>query len=345
MRADDTATEVEYNIIDGDPNNDDATTGFNNGNGLTNGVPSFAKASTVNQTFSLNISYPGLPREFRFTYFAVPASGSATITVRVREASSITVSNRVTTLIRTVSCAAPAQTLQVAYPSVNGQVVTLPQDGFFTIVTRFSDTLTPAITNFTITIDGAMQSRTNASGVATYYVQDQTPGDGKNELRYDWRGMAAGQHLIEIDYVGDGVALQASRLVRVSLTGVSDTDGDGLPDGWETQNGLNPTNAIGLDGANGDPDGDGFTNLQEFLAGTDPQDASSLLAITDIAGTGRLITWQSIPGRNYQVLSTTNVNGTFQLASGTITALSSPATFTNTAPVRVREFYRVRALP
>ena len=31
-----------------------------------------------------------------------------------------------------------------------------------------------------------------------------------------------------------------------------DSDGDGLPDGWEVANGLNPTN--GGD-ANGDPDG------------------------------------------------------------------------------------------
>ena len=345
VRTDDTATELEYNIIDGDPNNDDANTGFNNGNGLTNGVPAFAKATAVNQTFPLNAIYPNLPREFRFTYLAVPASGSATLTVRVREMTSTTASNRITTLVRTVNCAAPAQTLQVAFPSSNGQVISLPQDGAYSIVTRFTDTLTPAISNFTITIDGANQDRTNASGQATYVIQDQTAGDGKNELRYDWRGMAAGQHLIEVDYVGDGVALQASRIVRVTLTGVSDTDGDGLPDFWENQNGLSPTNATGLNGAMGDPDGDGFANLDEYLAGTDPQNGTSLLKITDIGSTGRAISWSSIPGRNYQVYATTNVNASFQAVSGTMTAFGSPTIFTNTRPVVTREFYRVRALP
>lgn len=61
----------------------------------------------------------------------------------------------------------------------------------------------------------------------------------------------------------------------------ADTDGDGLPDGWETRYGLDPldngtysfrTGGAGLagNGAGGDPDGDGVANLQEFLNATDP---------------------------------------------------------------------------
>jgi hypothetical protein len=40
-----------------------------------------------------------------------------------------------------------------------------------------------------------------------------------------------------------------------------DADADGLPDTWETANGLNPKDATGNNGGNGDPDGDGRTNL------------------------------------------------------------------------------------
>jgi hypothetical protein len=61
----------------------------------------------------------------------------------------------------------------------------------------------------------------------------------------------------------------------------ADTDGDGLPDGWEITNGLDPLDngIINLrtgepgdpnQGANGDPDGDTFSNLQELQNGTKP---------------------------------------------------------------------------
>jgi len=46
-----------------------------------------------------------------------------------------------------------------------------------------------------------------------------------------------------------------------------DSDGDGMPDAWERRHGLNPHDPT--DGA-GDRDQDGYTNLEEYLNGTDP---------------------------------------------------------------------------
>src|SRR3990167_1829021 len=51
-----------------------------------------------------------------------------------------------------------------------------------------------------------------------------------------------------------------------------DTDGDGLPDGWEMQWGLDPESAA--DG-NADADGDGWTNLEEYLNGAAPSAGGS----------------------------------------------------------------------
>ena len=54
--------------------------------------------------------------------------------------------------------------------------------------------------------------------------------------------------------------------------GSVDNDNDGLPNTWEIANGLDPDVGTGGDGADGDPDSDSLTNLQEFQIGTHPND-------------------------------------------------------------------------
>jgi hypothetical protein len=53
-----------------------------------------------------------------------------------------------------------------------------------------------------------------------------------------------------------------------------DTDGDGMPDRWETRFGFNPNSSSD---ASFDYDNDGYYNLEEFLNGTHPKDASAII--------------------------------------------------------------------
>ncbi len=87
--------------------------------------------------------------------------------------------------------------------------------------------------------------------------------------------------------------------------GFQDSDGDGMSDDWETAHGLDKYNAAD---AHEDPDGDGFTNLAEYLHGdfgTDPHDRDSHppyfedVTATAFPGAGNLASSQNAAWGDY----------------------------------------------
>lgn len=123
----------------------------------------------------------------------------------------------------------------------------------------------------------------------------------------------------------------------------ADTDADGMPDFWEQTNGLNRLDPAD---ANSDADGDGFTNRQESLAGTNPQSPDSALRIIDVTPTG-LISFSTASNKFYRVEHcddlatgewlplTNNIPGT-----GSLLEIQDP-----TATIAPQRFYRARLLP
>jgi len=76
---------------------------------------------------------------------------------------------------------------------------------------------------------------------------------------------------LQLDLDGVGGVDNTARLKWTDLTGpvgadLGDTDGDGMHNSWETVNGLDPF----VDDAAGDKDLDFITNINEYLAGTNP---------------------------------------------------------------------------
>lgn len=87
------------------------------------------------------------------------------------------------------------------------------------------------------------------------------------------------------DYDHDGLSAMEEFYLGTNPNN-SDTDGDGMPDGWEVNNGLNPL----VNDAYLDPDGDGRVNVLEYQQGTNPQAPDGTFTIAATASSGGSIT-------------------------------------------------------
>lgn len=149
------------------------------------------------------------------------------------------------------------------------------------------------------------------------YTQVEPPGSGLPTFTATWnRATASGTY----------------------STNLFDTDFDGMPNSYESSNGLNPN----AKDANDDLDQDGLTNYQEFLAGTQPNNSNSVLRVTrvNLANGQVRVTWNSVAGKNYTVHAASQVNGTYTPVRN-VPSAGTGETFTDFSASPSVQFYRI----
>lgn len=139
-----------------------------------------------------------------------------------------------------------------------------------------------------------------------------------------------------------GVVRSANLIFRG--TQITDTDHDGLDDAWEQTRigwrGLGPKD---------DPDGDGFSNAREQLMKTDPlhPDLPSRVDIgawTLFGARLARLSWPSVPGVNYAVSTTTNVNQPMTWLTN-VAGRIWETDFYGSSPDLQQNFFQVAPLP
>ncbi len=161
--------------------------------------------------------------------------------------------------------------------------------------------------------------------------------DAQAVLIYSWNEIDEGGWLLPT-HVEKTARLEATR----AATGAgADGDGDGMDDLWELWHFPALTNAS----AGSDADSDNFPDRFESRAGTDPTNGLSLLAFSNFRSSadanGVILGWQSVTGKFYDLLETTNpFFGGWITNRGGIAA-TAPLNTVTVQPVNVSQYYRI----
>ncbi len=131
-----------------------------------------------------------------------------------------------------------------------------------------------------------------------------------------WTGMLTVQELdTNIFLFADDGNSHVGNSNPFNVSATLDADGDEIPDAWEVDFFGLPSSCI----ATNDADHDGLNNLQEYITGMDPTNAASCFEIgMSKQPDGFIVNWDSVEGRFYDVLWTSDLGHDFQILASAI---------------------------
>ena len=195
--------------------------------------------------------------------------------------------------------------------------------------------------DFGVNHDGQGNLRGYAYGANIGWITFESTGAPKVDLR---TGRLSGSiYSANCGWISLSNALAA---VRTDTLSPGPMDQNALPLAWE----LEHFGSTGVD-PQADPDRDGASNQQEYLAGTDPLNGADTLAITSISrspeGTRTQLTWNSALARCYYIQERLGL-GTAESWSDSGLGLIGPDGTTTrrtlTEPAAPGRFYRLQAV-
>jgi|GEM_PF-3116107 len=148
----------------------------------------------------------------------------------------------------------------------------------------------------TTQINLTWSASSDAVGVAGYTIYREGAEIASTDTSsYSDVGLSASSSYAYSLAAYDAAGNYSSQSAAVSATTAPEVDSDNLPDDWEIQyfGGINAVNGAEAE----DFDGDGSSNYDEWLAGTDPSDATDLLELRPVVG----VAWASVRDRSYEI--------------------------------------------
>lgn len=225
-------------------------------------------------------------------------------------------------------------------PSISG-------DGRFIVFRSFAANILPGVTN-----------------VPSLFVFDRTTGSNSllaTPTAHGWTSFASlpmvssnGNSVVFQSWNVAGITNDLNRVQDVFASAqdslVTDSDADGIPDWWMLKYFGHATGQSNdLSRASDDADGDGLSNLQEYLAGTDPTNFNSVLTLqvspVTVASNTMSLTWPAVPGKSYQVQYKNNLNASnWTNYSGNVSLIGRQGIITIPASQATR-FFRAVCVP